>query len=356
MYLGLLLVAGCSVPDAVGGDPDAGPGPSRPALPSPSPACRPAAETCDGIDNDCDGAVDEEAADASIWHEDADGDGHGAPGSSVVACEAPAGTVADAADCDDADADVHPDAAEACDGVDDDCDGAVDDGAECPGGSGADVPGELLDLTDWKLTLPIGESESPREVTQPELDTFELDPWFHMDAASTSVVFRANAGGVTTSGSGYPRSELREMADGGSARAAWSTTSGVHTMTITQAITHLPEVKPHAVAGQIHDAADDVVMIRLEDNYLYVEGGGEDLGALDTDYALGEWFTVRIVAEDGVIDVYYQDMRTPAVSVERDTTGCYFKAGVYTQSNPDRGDAPEAYAEVRMRELVITHH
>ena len=37
-------------------------------------------------------------------------------------------------DCDDSDPNVHPGAAETCDGKDDDCNGKIDDGATCPGG------------------------------------------------------------------------------------------------------------------------------------------------------------------------------------------------------------------------------
>ena len=80
------------------------------------------------MDNDCDGAVDEsEATDAPTWYSDDDGDGFGDPGQAATACEPPAGHVEDAGDCDDGDPDVHPDAAELCDGVDNDCDGVVDD-------------------------------------------------------------------------------------------------------------------------------------------------------------------------------------------------------------------------------------
>ena len=87
-----------------------------------------AVETCNGIDDDCTGSIDEPySADAATWYADADGDGYGDAGSSTVACYAPAGYLADATDCDDTSAAVHPAATEICNRVDDDCDGAVDD-------------------------------------------------------------------------------------------------------------------------------------------------------------------------------------------------------------------------------------
>ncbi|MFN7145097.1 MAG: MopE-related protein, partial [Myxococcota bacterium] len=74
-----------------------------------------AVETCDGRDDDCDGATDEAGASgASTWYTDADGDSYGDPGSVRVACSAPAGTVADASDCDDGDGTVSPAGVEAC--------------------------------------------------------------------------------------------------------------------------------------------------------------------------------------------------------------------------------------------------
>ncbi len=61
------------------------------------------------------------------WYADADGDGWGDADLEQRACEAPAGQVERAGDCDDADPSVHPEAEERCDGLDDDCDGLVDD-------------------------------------------------------------------------------------------------------------------------------------------------------------------------------------------------------------------------------------
>ena len=40
---------------------------------------------------------------------------------------------------------------------------------------------------------------------------------------------------------------------------------------------------------------------------------------------------------------------------EVDTTGCYFKAGCYTQSNESKGDKPESYGEVVIYKLVVEH-
>jgi hypothetical protein len=89
-----------------------------------------ATESCNGVDDDCDGDVDEDdAVDAATWYADGDGDGFGDATSTTAACSQPTGHVADATDCDDADATINPDAAESCNGIDDDCDGAVDEGA-----------------------------------------------------------------------------------------------------------------------------------------------------------------------------------------------------------------------------------
>ncbi len=89
-----------------------------------------ATEVCDGRDNDCDGERDEDdAEDAATWYTDSDGDGFGDPGSTTVACQQPDGAVDDDEDCDDGDAAVNPDAEEVCDGIDNDCDGELDNDA-----------------------------------------------------------------------------------------------------------------------------------------------------------------------------------------------------------------------------------
>ena len=84
-------------------------------------------ELCDGLDNDGDGDTDEDdAADALIWYQDADTDSYGA-GTPRTACEQPLDWVADATDCDDAVSATHPGADEYCNTIDDDCDGDTDE-------------------------------------------------------------------------------------------------------------------------------------------------------------------------------------------------------------------------------------
>ncbi len=103
-------------------------------------AINPAAdESCDGVDNDCDGDRDEDdAIDASIWYADDDGDGYGDVSSTAQACSQPAGYLGDDTDCDDGDAAINPAASEVCDGADNDCDGRVD-------------PDDAADVSTWYL-------------------------------------------------------------------------------------------------------------------------------------------------------------------------------------------------------------
>jgi len=87
-----------------------------------------APEFCDGMDNDCDGTLDEDAIDAQAWYEDADGDGWGGA-VTMVTCVPPFGWVPNSGDCDESNNSIFPGAIEVCDGLDNDCNGTVDDNA-----------------------------------------------------------------------------------------------------------------------------------------------------------------------------------------------------------------------------------
>ena len=86
-----------------------------------------ASEVCNGVDDNCDGNIDE-GLPTTIWYPDGDGDGYGdASATPVEDCLVIADHVDNNEDCDDGDAAINPDATEMCDGVDNDCDGDVDE-------------------------------------------------------------------------------------------------------------------------------------------------------------------------------------------------------------------------------------
>lgn len=214
--------------------------------------------------------------------------------------------------------------------------------------------GPAVDLADWKLTLPVGSQGKPTEIDRPRLDAD--NPWFR-STSDSGIAFRAPVDGVTTSGSHYPRSELREMAADGSTPAGWSSTSGAHAMRVVEAFTHLPSGKSELVGAQIHDAADDVTVFRLEGSNLYVTSGNNPHYKLVTsDYALGTPFEAGYVVYDGQIAAYFNGAQVATIAAPH-LTGAYFKAGAYTQANCTNAPPCSAdnYGETVIYQLAVSH-
>ncbi|MBK9337657.1 MAG: T9SS type A sorting domain-containing protein [Lewinellaceae bacterium] len=114
------------------------------------------AETCDGLDNDCNGLVDD--LPTFTYYLDSDSDGFGDAATALDTCltTPPAGFVANNLDCNDADAMLNPGVAETCDGLDNDCNGLVDDLPTFTYflDSDADGFGDAATVLDTCLTTP----------------------------------------------------------------------------------------------------------------------------------------------------------------------------------------------------------
>ncbi len=143
-------------------------------------------ELCNDVDDDCDGDVDEDPVDGDPHFADEDGDG--AFGTPVLACAASEVFGAEQTDCDDADATIHPGALEACNGVDDDCDGALpeveedgdEDGfigcAECDDGEALANP-EQRELCDGLDNDCDGDVDEEGDFFEDEDGDGFGDPW-----------------------------------------------------------------------------------------------------------------------------------------------------------------------------------
>jgi beta-lactamase superfamily II metal-dependent hydrolase len=106
-----------------------------------------ASERCNGLDDDCDQAVDEDFPEPmKAWYPDVDADSWGRDGDRRWLCDPWAGLVDRPGDCHDGNPEVHAGGREHCDGLDNDCDGDVDEG--CGGICGDGIKGGSSEACD----------------------------------------------------------------------------------------------------------------------------------------------------------------------------------------------------------------
>ncbi len=154
-------------------------------------------EFCNGIDDDCDAIIDENAVDAVAFYLDTDGDGFGSPLDVVYACAPPMGWSPYGDDCDDNDPSVNPGAVEICNGIDDDCDAQVDE----PGSAGSTTYYEDQDQDGYGDTgiqqafcsPPSGWAPTPG-------DCDDLNPMIHPDAVDICDGLDNDCNGIVDDG------------------------------------------------------------------------------------------------------------------------------------------------------------
>lgn len=134
-------------------------------------------EICNGLDDDCNGWVDDGAMGETTFYRDYDYDGYGDPNNAITGtCPIPYGYVFNAFDCDDTNYYIQPGMYEYCNGIDDNCDGNIDEGV---------APAWYLDADGdgyGDATQSILACEQPQGYANNGWDCVDTDAYIHPGA------------------------------------------------------------------------------------------------------------------------------------------------------------------------------
>lgn len=221
------------------------------------------------------------------------------------------------------------------------------------------APATNFDLSLWKITLPVNSSGQIGGAAVEVKNigaTFQKAPYFYT-AQDGAMVFMAPTDGARTSGSKYPRSELREM-DASGKEISWTVEQGGE-LHATLSVNELPVTsagaKGRIVIGQIHGPDDELCRLYYDDGKLYFYDDKATSSIKETQFilksasgqttniALNEKFEYSIIADRNnltVIAVHngVEYRAVDPVSSFWPGKALYFKAGAYVQvSAPGSG-------------------
>jgi hypothetical protein len=288
-----------------------------------------ATETCDGRDEDCDDAIDEDATDGLTYRHDVDGDGFGGA-ETLSACEDPDGSdlgwVSGDEDCDDTNVSVWPGASEICaDGIDQDCDGLDATTACVPSDCTMVVP------ADGSLADVLAAAESGTIVC--------LQPGTYTDVVSvgTGVELRGIEGPGATILDGGGRTPVATL-DGGILRGVTITGGGI------------PAVESDGSGLRIEGVSllDDAIVTLNGGSGISVKAGGDvriagtTISQNTSDYGAGVWvlaatvtlehasFVHNVAAKDGGGMLADSGAQVTLHQVWFDRNEAYYGGGFYS--------------------------
>ncbi|MDH7445802.1 polysaccharide lyase family 7 protein [Aquimarina sp. 2201CG14-23] len=254
---------------------------------------------------------------------------------------------------------------------------------------GGNNPSDILSgLDKWKITFPLDGNgkdstndnrsgndcnDRNRNASDSEIEMGDLIGEIPMPYAEyfyvegDEVVFKAHCGGATTSGSSYPRSELRQMPGGND--NYWSMNDYQY-LDVRVRATHLPVEKPEVSMVQIHGPGDEPLRVeyRSDEQGLHVVQNDDIEVDNVLPYSLGEQLRVTVTVQNGRVYCRIENESRPGLDAwtddweSADSTG-YFKVGCYTQSTMFLEDcksgegydneSPNAYGEVRVKDMTL---
>lgn len=202
-------------------------------------------------------------------------------------------------------------------------------------------PGGNFDLTHWYLGLPDAGSSS---IQPSQLEAGYTSDWFYT-GADGAMVFWAPVNGGTTSGSTYPRSELRELIAGtdNSTGINW-TVLGSHALAAQCRVLQVPSTGK-VIIGQIHGGSTPLCKVYYSNGTIYTRVHTQPTGGTENQYEFGASaldvpisFELRV--DDGVLTMTVNGTtHTYDFVANSNWSGAqfYFKAGSYCQDNVGQG-------------------
>jgi hypothetical protein len=209
-------------------------------------------------------------------------------------------------------------------------------------------PGGNFNLTNFYLGLPVdstnGTAGDSASIPAAQLTAGYSNAFYFYTAADGAMVFWAFVTGATTSGSSYPRSELREQVSPPSNSSNWFA-FGTHTLDAQCRVQQVPSTSK-VIIGQIHGYTGAALpLVKLQYNNGTVEAliktnANNDL----TDYkfiysnvGLSNAITYQIKVVNGLVLVTVNGTTKSLDVFKSDpdwaTNTLYYKAGSYCQDN-----------------------